>query len=478
MLKTLSILSCSLLFPFVCSASFEITEVMYNPVGTDTKQEWIEVRNSGESPVDISDYFVQMNGLTSTYHSFTPEYGGMVGPGEYAVIVQDIQTFRTAYPAVTATVIDSTWSDLTNTTGKVIVLNNGQKEPLSQYQYDPTIGGANTGTSLQKSASGVWIEALPTPGSATVATVSTPINDDDSGEDGSQTGEQTVVGSDGAVQANTASTTIPIPKPVVKNPQPGKLSITTPRLVFAGVETPIQLSVIGHFGESVLGGEYRVAFGDGRSVKISSAETISHTYMYSGTYTVVAYYRKNRYSQYPDAHVKTTIEVIDPLVSMTTHTDGSVSLKNSETRDVNISYWNISDALGLHLYQIPEGTFIAGGKTIRIPASVLGYSVSEVGDIYLRLPSGAVTAQVTPSVQSISSVPTLVLSDSETATPLAQASVSGNTLEKISSSGGKNTESLIPYIMSFVVVVGAGLYVIYAMDKEQERLQALRNLRM
>ena len=48
------------------STGFEISEIMYDPSGTDTNREWIEVHNAGSESVDLAGHFLLTDGLLSS----------------------------------------------------------------------------------------------------------------------------------------------------------------------------------------------------------------------------------------------------------------------------------------------------------------------------------------------------------------------------------------------------------------------------
>jgi hypothetical protein len=454
------------LFPFVCHASLEITEVMYNPPGTDTKNEWIEIHNLGEHSLNIEGYFLQANGLTSTYHAFSPETTSSIPSGGYAVIVQDIQAFRTAFPGFSGILIDSTWSDLTNTTGKLLVINTPAKVPVAQYLYDPSIGGANTGTSLQKTSAGIWIEALPTPGSATTATVSTPIQTDDDKKTSTQdtSGEGTVIGSDGMGDLASISSSIPLEKQGVTSPKPGKLSISTLRSSVVGVPIPVILSVIGHFGEDVHGGEYRISFGDGHGSAFSNISTISHTYEYPGTYNITVYYRKNKYAPYPDAYVRTKIAVYEPSLLATVHPDNSFSLQNTDSREIDISHWTIYNSIGDISYTVPEGTYILAKETIRIPTRILGFTASSEPLIHVRTPSGSLAVEY--------SQPVMIRSAIEEIPPETKVLIEQESYER-----EPNTQLVVPFMVACLFLVLSSAYAIYHVAREEAKEAMLREMK-
>src|ERR1035437_4243734 len=76
-------------------AEMVINEIMYDPSGTDTNREWVEVYNSGGSAVDLSQWFFFSD---NTKHSLTPKTSSSLATGEYAVIVQDSVKFAIDWP--------------------------------------------------------------------------------------------------------------------------------------------------------------------------------------------------------------------------------------------------------------------------------------------------------------------------------------------------------------------------------------------
>ena len=139
-----------------------ITEIMYNPVGTDSTHEWIEIKNGSTGAIDLTDWDFFENG---TNHGLTLALGedAILAPGEFAVIAQDAVTFRepTDFPGFSGTLFDSAF-DLSNT-GETIAMKNSGGEIVDEVTYSSSTGADNDGDSLQLTTVG-WIAALPTPG--------------------------------------------------------------------------------------------------------------------------------------------------------------------------------------------------------------------------------------------------------------------------------------------------------------------------
>ena len=156
--------------PLSAHAQIIINEVMFDPAGSDTKQEWIELYNAGDIAVDISKYTFS-DGSSATKHALNvpPKNGGIgsttIAPGTYAIIADDAATFESAYPSV-ATVIDSTMTLPNPAAGVTVTVTfyDADKNTEDTFAYTGGTNADNKGDSMQRSPGGV-IPAAPTPGS-------------------------------------------------------------------------------------------------------------------------------------------------------------------------------------------------------------------------------------------------------------------------------------------------------------------------
>lgn len=129
--------------------ALEISEIMYNPLGTDTGKEWIEVYGL----MNLSEVKLYENNIN---HGLTLMEGSDMING-YAIIVNDYDAFKSDYPA-SATIFESSFS-LKNSEGEYLALTkNG--ETLDDTTYEPI---ASEGNSIIRNGE-TWLEASPTPG--------------------------------------------------------------------------------------------------------------------------------------------------------------------------------------------------------------------------------------------------------------------------------------------------------------------------
>lgn len=99
-----------------------ITEIMYNPSGSDANREWIEIYNKDNFEINLADLiFYEQN----TKHGISVIQGNyLLGVEEYAILANDDSSFMTDYPNYNKTLLDSSFS----------LLNSG--EYLALYDHE------------------------------------------------------------------------------------------------------------------------------------------------------------------------------------------------------------------------------------------------------------------------------------------------------------------------------------------------------
>ncbi len=135
--------------------SVSITEIMYNPKGSDTNREWIEIYANCENITKYKLYEAETN------HNLNLVNGSSYLCG-YAIISQDPNSFLEEYPKFNGTLIDSTFS-LSNTNETIEIRNSSLI--LDNLTYYSTQSASGNGMSLCK-INLSWEECDPTPGYA------------------------------------------------------------------------------------------------------------------------------------------------------------------------------------------------------------------------------------------------------------------------------------------------------------------------
>ena len=138
------------------SANIFISEIMYDPAGSDTGREWIEIYSDGAC-ANLSNYKLYENnvnhGLTLINGTFT------LCNNEYAVIADNYISFLEEYN-FTGNLYDSTFS-LSNTNETLIIKNT--TTIFDNATYYNTQGAEGNGKALCRTITS-FIECEPTPG--------------------------------------------------------------------------------------------------------------------------------------------------------------------------------------------------------------------------------------------------------------------------------------------------------------------------
>ena len=395
--EKLCALSLALVFVLLCAplaaraaTGLSFSEIMYDPAGTDTNREWVEVYNGGTAPLDLSSYFLLTDGLASAHHALVPQGADSVAPGAYAVIVQNVDSFRTDYPMYSGALFDSSWSGLTSTSGKTLALIDAAGNAIDQVAYAPAIGGTNDGNSLQKNSADAWLAALPTPGAATASAVTT-----------TTTTTTASIGStaSGGLEAGGTPTAASAPVPVKLAHM--QASVIAQKTAASGVAVSVASTVTGLSGESRQYGGFHYAFGDGTAHDAQNPEPFKHTYQFPGSYVISFEYRSNPYAGSPDAMARAVIEVSDSgVIFKNVSPAGTVELSNSGDADADISGWSIVSYSKDHAaapFYFPSGTVLIAGGAVSLPASLTGFSPGGADAFDLLLPSGQRAASYAPA---------------------------------------------------------------------------------
>ncbi len=360
--------------PSLVFAQLVFTEIMYDLEGADTGREWIELKNEGSTPVDISSYKLRENDVN---HSLVFQQGSAAIPsGGYAVVADNATKFLADHPGFTGTLYDSSFS-LSNS-GETLVFKDVSLADLDTVTYVSDWGGAGDGKSLQKSAEN-WLAAAPNPAEGPSFGGS---NADDASSSDVPPPSSSVPGS-----TTTASVSWPVEQQIFAN-------AGFDRVVMVGADVFFQGKALGLEKKPLENARYLWNFGDG---EIKEGKEVFHAYRYPGAHVVTL----SVASGYFSADDRAIITVIPAQVSLTEIVSGNyIEIGNHSTYDLDLSRWQLM--AGQDIFVIPDHTIILAGKKIRFSWDVLKFSSLDqsVGFFY---PSGA--AVVPPSVPFSTSTP-------------------------------------------------------------------------
>lgn len=206
-------------------AHARITEIMFDPPGTDTGHEWVEV--VAETEIDWSKLALREEGVN---HKISAEGSvpNLIQVGTVFVIADDPVKFRTDHPAFSGMLLNSTFS-LKNTGEEIGLVYDGSQ--IFTVTYNPELGAKGDGNSLQNPTGTSWVAQKENPGTITVQ-----------------------VSVDGAVALATSSTTTimsvkPTGEPADAAPPGGYQSEYV--ALAAAIPDAVRVSVVGEDGATV-----------------------------------------------------------------------------------------------------------------------------------------------------------------------------------------------------------------------------------
>jgi hypothetical protein len=391
-MKLLSIAFAFFLAPILACAQVVITEIMYDVEGTDTGREWIEVKNIGTEPIDLTAWKLFE---ANTNHAISSSGETIVPVGGFAIIVDVPDKFKTDAQSFTGLVFDSAFS-LSNT-GETFSIKNPSGIEVDAVAYSSSLGAAGNGFSLQKAVSS-WIAAPPTTGSETTATQSetppetssngnaTTTGDTDDSGNNAPTERTVIVYSSHASQA-VANGSYDEPELVVTSGRP--------RLGYVGVPLAFEAKVKSMknipLGNTV-GNVW--SMGDGAQ---KSGQFISHTYDFPGEYTVLL----NSNTGGASAVSKVKVTIVEPKVELREANGSYIEIINLDGLELNVGGW-ILETKGRR-FVVPQDTIILPRSSLKIPSK--NSNIKDIDSyIHLAEPSGRIlarreTGRVGPVVQ-------------------------------------------------------------------------------
>jgi hypothetical protein len=129
---------------FCFAKNILITEVMYNPEGSDEGREWIEAINLGED-IDVKTGRDGWKIFDGKNHILKGE-SFLWRKNEIVVFVQSISKFLSEYQNCNAKLVEVSFS-LGNKSGTIKILDENKNE-LAEFAYSSNIGGNGNGYSL------------------------------------------------------------------------------------------------------------------------------------------------------------------------------------------------------------------------------------------------------------------------------------------------------------------------------------------
>ena len=374
-----------LFFARIASAQVLISEIMYDPKGTDASAggEWIEIQNSSSATIDLTKWFFFENKIQ---HIIATDSAPEVPPGGYAVISSDDDAFKKYFTNFSGLLFKASFS-LNSSEDIAMKSSNKPTDPvIDSVLYSSEQGAKNDGNSLQK-IDGVWNATTPTPGTGSSPTQTVP---------DAPLGTQEAQGASSnneAVSTTVANNTSSFPV----EPQIFTKITAQTQTVSVGAVTTFTGRVWGLKKEPIENARMVWAFGDGARAEGSA---VTHTFYYPGEYTVVI----DASSGYYAASDRVRIVAVMPMIVVRTGSDGArtfVAVENRGANELDLSEWQVM-AQG-KTFIIPKNTLVSAHKTLTLASEVTGLITPAESTASLHFPNGtqvSVQGEVAPAISS------------------------------------------------------------------------------
>ena len=349
------------LMPQLVSAAVEISEIMYDPEGSDTNAggEWIEIHNTDSQAVDLTQWIFFDN---DTNHKITANNAAEIPAGGYAVISSNLDYFRNFFNNYSEPLFKASFS--LNDEELLAMKSSKDATPSDSVTYSSDWGAKGDGNSLQK-INGQWKVGTPTPGAANVANSSSGNNP--------QVNEQSTTSSS---QNNSQTTSAEKPPEML-------VKIIANKTAVVGADALLSGKALGADGKPLDNVRFLWNFGDGET---KEGQNVLHRFRFPGEYIVMLDIAYGKWS----AATRLTITAIkSPLIisQIKEGIDGFVEITNEGNAELDLFGWYLKS--GNVSFLIPKNTIIAAGKKIIFPNEVTKLNV--VG-ILLLYPNGVVAA--------------------------------------------------------------------------------------
>lgn len=178
-----------------------------------------------------------------------------------------------------------------------------------------------------------------------------------------------------------------------------RISAGGDRAVFVGIDVPFDAIAQDSSGRAVEA-HYRWNFGDGSAM---DGKHVAHRFEYPGKYAVVLEV-VSRQGLRATHQVAVTVE--SAQLNFKALPDGSVSIENLASRDVDLSQWKV--AQGASVFVLAQHTIALKNSTVRLSPATLGFRATSAAT--LLYPDGRIAPNTVPvettTVQAESSLQT------------------------------------------------------------------------
>jgi hypothetical protein len=328
------------------------SEIMYDPLGSDTSREWIEIYNDGAGDIDLTSWKLFEN---NTNHGITAFSGGSkIQSNGYAVIADNPSKFLIDFPNYTGVLYDSAFS-LSNT-GEQLSLKDNNATVVDSVTYSSTNGGNDDGTTISL-ISGTWTNSTATPGASNQQAAQVPI-----GTTGTSTTATTTLSEN---QGTIRQMSAPSPDIVIYIP--------SDKTVVAGAKMEFTMSGMTRAGKTIDNLTAHWAFGDGGE---GMGTSTNYIYAYPGRYIT----QVEGTNGFITGAARMIVTVVAPDMKITgfgSSKYGSyIDIANPNRYEIDLSQWKLS--INGATYPFPKSTILGAGNTTRLSGLAMGFASTTI----------------------------------------------------------------------------------------------------
>ena len=387
-----------------------ISEIMYDPLGSNTSRRWVEIYNDTGSAINLVGWkFYEdktNHGITSSIDS---PLGTSVVAGSYAIIADNPKQFLVEYPSYAGVVYDTAFSlPVSGTDYHIALKESSTGQEISPVDYNPSTGGSNDGSTLSK-IDGVWVRSNVTPGLINQVYVATSSSQDASSPITSTTTSQGTI-----TQATPASADI-------------LLYLPTDKVAIAGADTTFSVFGLTKAGKQLENCGYMWAYGDGGQ---GTGSSTLYRYAYPGRYIASV----EGGNGYVVGTGRMSVRVIAPDIMISDISTGKygtyVDIENPNSYDLDFSQWRLM--INNLSFPFPKNTLIRANAVTHFSGLAMGFASTTISSstiVKILFPSQEEVTRYSPP-QVLFSLPA---STSSTVTTL-QVSTTTSSLTKGTSS--------------------------------------------
>lgn len=417
------------------NASVIINEFVSHP--NQGEQEWIELFNTGDNPVDLTGW--KLTELSSP--NTTPKENDLIS---LFGTIDDVLVFEVGTSKLNDGGDSIGLYDGTNLIDRVTY---GTESTIKNYSIDLSASPINKSSALISSN---WLANQdPTKNSPNP----NPNNDEEKTD-------------------NTESTTSSTPSSSSTKQDLVVLKITTkiisPKIVVAGIPFSLSSLTTTNRGETYAVGKFVWNFGNGMVSEVGKSNPFDYVYEYPGEYALTLSYFDSYFSKGADATDKIIVKVIPSEIfisSVGNSTDPFIELENKSNYEIILSNWVVT--AGVHYFIIPEGTTLLPGKKIKLSPKITGFVSEDIKSVIITNPNKEITAtypieikKLIPKVSLVKTVNSLVPSESnlqEDSSSKGPQVINLNNLGASTGESGVNIPNSAYPLIGLFVIIGLGI---------------------